>query len=361
LAAGWLILTGCGPSPARNAGTFVPIRPDPTATPTLPVSGSPPPPTSVVSDQVHISRFTHSSQRFSLNYPENWQPFEQPNGVQLIEPDGHAGYTVLFTDLGQPYTPEELGRLLVSLVRDNFVKKEEGFEVISQETQANGSIVARFSTIDPNLGQTINEVRLWQQETLAFIVLISATTEQWAVSQRSLQSLADTLTVHDAGPVAQTTPTTTPPTWELIGPASNRFGFFYPSNWQVARQDENVVTVVMPEQPVTFEAQLITGKDTPEAAAQAFIDTLAGQSAQFDSLPPAEFPLDTLTGLTVDFLYTPPNGPAMAGTIIVAGGPEGLYQIVFTAPAEFFEPALQWFNPMYQSFRILNPADLVPQ
>ena len=75
-----------------------------------------------------------------------------------------------------------------------------------------------------------------------------------------------------------------------------------------------------------------------------------------ENLPPAEFPLDTVTGATVDFLYTTAEDVAMAGSVITAAYDEQIFRVVFTAPAEFYGAALQWFNPMYQSFKIL-PAD----
>jgi hypothetical protein len=35
-----------------------------------------------------------------------------------------------------------------------------------------------------------------------------------------------------------------------------------------------------------------------------------------------------------------------------------MYRVVFLAPAEYYQGALEWFNPMYKSFRILSPEEL---
>ena len=75
--------------------------------------------------------------------------------------------------------------------------------------------------------------------------------------------------------------------------------------------------------------------------------------------PVADFPLDTLTGLTIDFLYTTEEGVEMAGSIIAATSEDKLYRIIFTAPAELYEFTLQWFNPMYKSFKILPAEELL--
>jgi hypothetical protein len=51
----------------------------------------------------------------------------------------------------------------------------------------------------------------------------------------------------------------------------------------------------------------------------------------------------------------------MAGSVITAAQEDHLYQIVFTAPAEYYAWALQWFNPMYQSFKMLSPEELLEE
>jgi hypothetical protein len=48
----------------------------------------------------------------------------------------------------------------------------------------------------------------------------------------------------------------------------------------------------------------------------------------------------------------------MAGSVITAASEGQMYRIVFLAPAEYYQGALEWFNPMYKSFRILSPEEL---
>jgi hypothetical protein len=131
-------------------------------------------------------------------------------------------------------------------------------------------------------------------------------------------------------------------------------------------QNEEVVAVEMPDMAVQFEGSVTTlppAADNPieaaESAALAFIEDLSKENQEIQSLPPAEFPLDTLTGVTIDFLYTTEEGVEMAGSIIAAASEDKLYRVVFTAPAEIYEFTLQWFNPMYKSFKILPAEELL--
>ena len=233
-----------------------------------------------------MSNFTHSSNRFSISYPENWQFFERPNGVVFIDPGDQAGYGVFFSDVGQVYSEQELNQYLVTFVSKNFVDKDTDFAPISQEQKADGSIVAQFSSVDPNLGQAMNEVRVTQKETIVFVLYLSATEEQWQVSQNQLHRLADTFTIIDTSlsqrqpPLATAPPTDEPPEWVLTGPTSSQFGFFYPSDWEILRQDETSVAVGMPESDLVFEASVSDApkaKDNAEAAkkaAQKYVDSL---------------------------------------------------------------------------------------
>ena len=359
-----VILSACRNVPPPNQPVPTSIRPDLTSTPTAAAAlpAHTPTPTSVVSDLVAISNYTHATHRFSINYPENWQLSERPDGVLLIEPGDHAGYSVFFNDVGQTYSQQELNQYLVAFVAENFVDEKSDFSVISQEDQADGSVKAQFSTLDPNLGQTINEVRVLQVDTIVFVLFISATQEQWEISQSKLQALADTLTPLDTTPATETPPTVEPPVWVLIGPTSNQFGFFYPSDWEILEQGENVVSVAMPDSEMIFEASVFAwpgAADDPKAAekaARAYLTDISKKYKAVEDLAPTEFPLDTVTGATIDFLYTTEKDVAMAGSVITAAHDDQMYRVVFTAPAEFYGAALQWFNPMYQSFKIL-PAD----
>jgi hypothetical protein len=339
------------------------VRPDPTSTPTaVALLVHTPAPTSVVSDLVATSNYTHSTHRFSISYPENWQLSERPDGVIFIEPGDHAGYSVFFNDVKQAYSQQKLNQYLVAFVAENFVDEKSNFSVISQEDQADGSVEAQFSTLDPTLGQTINEVRVSQVDTIVFVRFISATEEQWEISQSKLQALVDTFVPLDTTPATETPPTEEPPVWVLIGPTSNQFGFFYPSDWEILEQGKNTVSVAMPDSEMIFEASVFAwpdASDDPEAAEKAALAYLTSISKKYkavEELPPTEFPLDTVTGTTIDFLYTTEEDVAMAGSVITAANEDQIYRVVFTSPAEFYGAALQWFNPMYQSFKIL-PAD----
>jgi hypothetical protein len=340
------------------------IRPDPTSTTTL-VSvpnGPPPTPTPLIADQVPLNLYTHPSQRFSISYPANWRYFEQPDGVVVLEPGDQAGYSVIFSDAGETYSAEELNQYLVTFVAQNFVQAGSEFSAISQEQQADRTIVARFTTVDPNLGSMVNEVRVWQQDTIIVTVLMSVSEAQWQNSQARLYGVVDTLVLLDSSPLAQVTPTREPPTWNVIGSTNQAFGFFIPSDWDVVEQDEQHVRVKMPDLEVTFEGRVFDwpgATDNPTAAAEeaalAYLEKLSQEQAQVLNQPLAEFPLDETTGATIDFLYITREGAQFKGSIITAASEGKIYQIVFSSPAAIYEQALEWFNPMYKSFKILEP------
>jgi hypothetical protein len=351
-----IILAGCNtfsPTPPSN---FEPLQPDPTITP-IESAGSPVVPTSVVPIQIAIRQYTHPSNRFQLDYPEHWQYFEQPNSVQLIEPDGQAGYTVIFNEVDRKYNADELNQYLTAFVSQNFAQKETGFSAISQENRPDGTISAQFSSIDANLGPTVTQIQVKQQGSILFVTLVSATEEQWQISAESLQRLTDSLRPLDVMPAAPTAaPTDEPPEWVLIGPTSNLFAFLYPSDWKIVEQNETVVTVTMADYPVSFTGEIFEAIGSAEDAASAFTAELAEKYGAIESLPPADFPLDTTIGITVDFLYTD-NGSDMAGSVIVTTHNGNGYRIIFTAPAELYQPGLEWFNPMYKSFKLLSPEN----
>jgi hypothetical protein len=362
-------LSGCNsqtslPSPPK----FTPVRPDATSTPTL-SAGAPMPagtPTSVVPEQIAITNFTHPTQRFSIGYPANWQFFERPNGVIFIDPAGQAAYSVVFSDTGEAYSEEELNQYLVTFVAQNFVDKEADFSAISQEQKPDGSIVAQFASNDANLGPAINEVRVWQEDTILFTLLMSATEEQWQVSQQKLQNLAGTFIALDTQPVTEVTPTPEPPVWLLTGSNGSEFGFLYPSTWEIVQQDERLVTVAWLEGEVTFEAKVFDQPDpedepttAAEKAALAYLKSVENEQQNVRSKPAEAYPLDTVTGSTIDLLFTAADGTEMASSVITGANEGKIYRIVFTSPAAIYQNALEWFNPMYQSFKILSPEDSI--
>lgn len=356
-------LTGCGSAAANERPIFTPIKPDPSTV--LPKASSTPLPTPLVSDPTTLQSYTHQSHRFSLHYPENWQLFERPDGLILIEPGNQAGYSVYFKDVGEQYSAEELSRYLVTFVAQNFAGSGSRFSVISPEQVVDDAAVAQFKAFDPNLGEAINEIRVSQTGTIVFVTLISATESQWDLSQEDLQALADTLTIQ-AGPAKTATPEPTgaAPVWTLIGPTSNQFGFLAPSDWEISTQNQTTVVVGRPDSQMSFQASYIPavvqpGPEAAAAAAQDYLAEITGAYQDVESLPPADFPLAQTDGKTIDFLFTNQDGLTMAGSIITTYQDGKIYRIVFTAPARFYETALEWFNPMLHSFAILSPEDLL--
>jgi len=358
-------LSSCSGVGQAGRSSFTPIRPDPTFTPTGEASGLNVAPTSVVPAQVAVSTYTQPDNRFRVDYPANWQTFERPDGVVFVDPGDQAGYSVLFSDVGQSYSEEELNQYLVTFVVENFLDEKSGFSAISQATQADGSVVAQFSSLDPNLGPAINEIRVRQEDSIVFVLLISATEEQWQISKSRLQDLADTFTPVDTSPMVQATPTEEP-IWLLIGSTTNQFGFLYPSNWIIFEQDEDTVRVGMEDYDVTFEGSVTdwgeaTGdlQEVAEETVQVYVDELSKEYEGVQSRPAAEFPLGQVNGATIDFLYTTGDGTAMAGSIIAAASEDKIYRTVFTAPAQLYEGALGWFNPMHKSFKILPEDEVI--
>lgn len=355
-----LLLAACSGRPASTP--FEPIRPDPTATPTVQTVVSP---TSVVPDSVSLLTYTHPSGRFSIQHPANWDVVDQPGGVLLVDPGDQAGIAVQFQDAGQVYSAEELNGFLVTYVARNFAGEGSGFTAIDQHRLPGGGEAALFSTVDPARGRVVNQVRVEQHQTVVFITLLNAVEAQWKLSQAKLESLADTLTVLDSSPLATPTPAEAEPVWTLIGSTGNRFAFLYPSNWTVVRQDESTVQVELPDLSLKFEGSMTTpapaGSSPVEQASQAaqqFVDQLMAEYGEVQSLPAQEFPLGQTTGATIDFLYTTAEGEEMAGSVITAVQEDTVYRVVFTAPAKYYQAALEFFNPMYKSFKILSPEDL---
>ncbi|NJN94622.1 MAG: hypothetical protein HC875_11255 [Anaerolineales bacterium] len=200
------------------------------------------------------------------------------------------------------------------------------------------------------------------------MLYLSATETQWQISQDGLHHLAETFTILDTTPATTTPPTDEPPEWVLAGPLNSTFGFFYPDDWEILRQDETSVAVGMPETDLVFEASIAaapTAKDNAEAAqkaAQKYADQLQKDYQQVQTLPAEKFQLDQMTdGATLDFLYTAADGTTKAGSIITAVSEDKLYQVIFSSSAEYYQGALQWFNPMYKSFKILPIEDVIQE
>jgi hypothetical protein len=364
-----VLLQACRSSSSSQPGSAsVPQATPPIATASLTVAParSDSTPTSVIAERLQLSPYTHPSKRFSINHPDSWEPYERPDGVIFIEPGDKAGYSVVFSEVGRSYSEQELNQYLVTFVAQNFAGEGSGFKAINQEALADGSIVAQFASNDPDLGRAISEVRVFQDDTIVFVLHFSTTADQWASSRQRLEQLVNSFRALDSGTAAEVPLTEEPPQWELIGPENERFGFFYADNWEIVAREGSAVTVREPNADLVFTAGSFAwpnAADDPEAAEKAALkhmESLAHQFEQVQHLPPAEFQLDTSTGTTIDFFYNNADDAAVAGSVITAVHDDRMYKIVFTAlaePAEQYDLALQWFNPMIGSFKFLSPDD----
>ena len=362
-------LQACGPSPEGNP------TPRPTAilnTETAPPSPIPTEPdstpTSVVPIQGDPALYTHRSGRFSIGHPDSWEPFEREDGAIFVEPGDRAGYSVIFDDVGAPYSRQDLNQYLVTFVAQNFAGEGSGFKAISQEQLPDGTVVAQFASNEPDLGRTISEVRVFQHGTTVFVLHLSTTDAQWESSQPKLQALMESFEALETDQSVAERAADDPPQWELIGPDGKQFSFFYADSWVVAERDRNSVTVTDPAGELVFTANSFAwprASSDPRAAEKAALEHLEELSLSFEQvehLPPAEFPLASSTGATIDFFYQTDDGESVAGSVITAVHDGKMYKIVFYAPAdpaEEYDIALQWFNPMYRSFRFLSPNGVI--
>jgi hypothetical protein len=324
-------------------------------------------PTPVPSPEINIdavTAYTHASHRFRVDYPSTWNTFDQPNGVVVLEPTGRMGYSVFFRDVGRAYNQDELNQYLMGFIAQNFAGEAADFQAISQKLRGDGTIDAEFSTRDPKLGQTFNRIHARQKGNTVFLLYSTAPFKQWSVVQGQLQQLVDTFAPLDtaaAGPAEA-------PEWRLIGPTSKEFAFLASSDWEVVEQTADTVTVKSPSGGMTFTATnfLWPGTqsnpvDAAQEAALKYVETLKKSNQQVQALPVTRFPLGEATGATIDFVYTTAEGQTMAGSVITGVGLGKMHQIVFTSPTDFYEAGLEWFNPMYQSFKFLSPEAGLPK
>lgn len=360
-----LVLAGCAgsptpppdnsaPPPALPQPALPPPSPDPTATPAPLVEFSP------------VQTITHSSGLFSVQQPSQWNAFEQPDGTIIIEPGKQAGYTVVFNNVGETLDRDALEKFLFNFVATNFGSDQTNLKPISLEKQADGSVVAQFSTDDLALGPMISQVKIFQVGNIIYLVYTSATKAVWNSSQNELLALGDSLQPLDTSTTGLPTPTAAPPEWTLIGPDSKTFGFLVASDWDIIRLEDNLVSVGSPSSGMTFTASNFDWPniDNPEQAAleaaTAHLLQVTESYTNVQQLPPTKFPLDTATGATIDYIYTDQNGDLLAGSVITGVGNGKMHKIVFTAPADFYDAALEWFNTMYKSFKFLSPEEGLP-
>lgn len=322
-------------------------------------------PTPVVQENVPLKEFVHDSNRFSIQFPETWQSFESEDGAVFFEPGDRAGISVFFDDVQDTYTTDDLNLYLTNYLLHNFLNKETHFRPISQDTRPNHVVVAQFSSTNDARGETMNELRVLQQDTIVFLVLLNATLEQWDVSADRLRELADTFTPQDTNSrPSDPAEDAKAPIWVLVGPESKAFGFFRASDWEIKRQEENLVAVDHEETGMTFTAAKFSWPNAAieakasEMAALAEAQALTELHSDLEHLPPQPFPLAGEQGATIDFLYTSADGTKIAGSVVTAVHQGQMFKIIFTAPADIYEAALEWFNPMLRSFNFLSPEEI---
>jgi hypothetical protein len=344
-------LTACGLAPGQTISTSVPV-PTGQAQPASIQPRVEPVTDQILFEDMPTQTYTHlSSQRFSIDYPLNWQFFEQANGVVFVDPTDRAGYRVVFSPVNTALAPEALRTFALQFVQDNF-GDEDSFEILAQDEHT-----IRFKGTDANFGPAMNELSFLQDGELVYFVLITVVENQWAQAAEGLRDLAASLTFHPA-PELTPTPSNVPPQWALYGHPTEKFAFLYPDTWQITEAEQSVVAT-LPERQFVFSVEVVSapgaGQDPSivESFTQEQADKLAQRIDDFQSLPLTPYQAGQGSGYTIDYLYTDETGLPIAGSIIATARGDKLYHISITAPALVYEEALVWFNPMLQSFQFL--------
>jgi hypothetical protein len=348
------VVVACnGSSPGAERTEF------PSPTPTITVTAKPTETPVPVLNLTGTTTFTHTSRLFAINHPNDWQIVERDNGVVVLSPANRMGLTVVFTNVGESYTSAELEQYLLGFVAQNFDQAGADFKALGLEQRTDGSIVADFSVQDSEFERMVNQVKVVQQDGVIFLVYASAPDTIWKSHPEPLQALVNSLVPLETTGVQENTPE--PPVWTLIGPDNREFGFLVSDDWQIINRSQNQVSVESPSGKMRFTASNFTWPDAvvnPRAAEDAALAHLAEITQIYTDvqhLPPAEFPLDTATGATIDFVYLDEKGETIAGSVVTGVENGKMYKIEFTAPTDFYDAALQWFNPMYRSFKFLSP------
>ena len=345
----YLILTALFVLSACGSTTNATIRP---ATP--PARATPPTTGPILVQDAILQTYTHTpSQRFSIAYPADWDVLEQPNGVLFIEPANRAGYSVFIsqTQIEDPNT------YALQFVQDNFGASNT-FQILSKT-----ETTIQFKGDDTNLGPAVNELTFLPDGDDMFLVLITVVEDEWDEAAEDLREITASLTFSQpATPTPDSTEPDAPPLWLLYGHPSNHFGFLYPDNWQLT-DDDRSVDLVQPEQQYRFSVQVIdapgAGEDANivETYTQEQVQLLGEQFETFEALPVTAYQAGQGSGYTADYLYQNEEGLAVAGSIIVTGIDDHLYHVSISAPAVLYDEALEWFNPMLQSFKVLPQVE----
>lgn len=351
-----ILLSACGTG-APVAVTALPPAPAvPQPAQALPTLS----PDTLVFDNVPRQIFTHPSGLFSIEYPDNWQVFEQANGVIFVDPTLRAAYGVLFSQADTELSAPELGRFAEQFVRTQYAA-EDGFEILTTE----GPVI-RFKSRNASLGEAVTEFTVARQKTMIFFTQVMVVSSLWQNSAPAVRELAHSLQLDPAQiptlPAATPTPAG-PPAWALYTHPGGNFAFLYPDNWTVSAT-ESGVQAVWPEKEFIFDVQIIPAPSVSAETARADLEqqaaTLKTQFTDAQMLPVEAYQANQITGYTFDYLYTPPSGAAIAGSMIAVGVKDTLYRITISAPAPTYEAALEWFNMIMSSFQILDGQNLAP-
>jgi hypothetical protein len=342
---------GASPPPATAPlATFTLPTASPTQTPTL---------VSLALNLSEVVTYTHSSGTFKMQHPAGWQLFERDDGVITLAPENQAGLTVVFNNVAESYTPAQLEQYLLGFIARNFDQDAPGFEAMRLQQHTDGAVTAVFAAADAEMGLAVNQVRVRQENEVIYLAYTSVPQPAWESAAEPLQWLLESVTPLDTA--ATDNPTPTPPVWVLTGPKNQEFGFLMATDWEIVERGDNRIELVSPSGKMTFVADNFVwpaARTDPHASREAALAHLAQLTEVYSdvqSLPPQPFPLDDATGATIDFIYTGTDGQQVAGSIITGVSNGKMHKIVFSAPVDFYDAALEWFNTMYKSFRFLSP------
>ncbi len=313
-----------------------------------------PAPDTVLYPNIPLQTYTQPDNQYAINFPSNWQTIPQSNGgVVFIDPTNRAAYGVLFTPAQETLSASDLDDFLEQFVQSNF-GDDESFSITNR---ADGAI--QFHSIDPNLGASTTEITAEQFGQMLYITQITIIDKLWASTIPALQNLAATLQVLQTAP-AEIPPTPTlEPAWLIYTNPQKGIIFPYPNNWKIS-ESNGIIQSEWDTTKLSFsvETQIFTSAD-PQTTLQDFLqrrmDTLAEKFSDFRQSDITAYQSGEDTGFTVDYSYTNADGILMAKSSFVLAQNGALYHIIIAAPLATFDTALDWFNPMMQNFKIVQP------
>ena len=343
------LLVACGTQSTTDIGSNRAPAPQSVAEPSPSPSFD-----TVLYPNIPLQSYTQPDNQYTISFPANWQAVTQPNGgVVFIDPTNRAAYGVLFTPAEEPLSATDLADFLAQFVQSNF-GDDDGFN-ITRRTDA----TLQFHSIDPNLGASTTEISATQFGQMLYITQITITDNLWAITTPALRDLAATLQVLQTVP-AETPPTPTlEPTWLIYTNPQKGIIFPYPNNWKIS-EDNGMIQAEWDTTKLSFSVETsIFSSSEPETALQNTLqnrlDTLSDKFSDFQQSPITSYQSGDGTGFTADYSYTNTDGIPMAKSSFVLAQNGALYLITIAAPIATYETALDWFNPMMQNFKIVQP------